>query len=52
MKALVELPRREPEEPEEPEAAPAAADAATVLFSRILAELPTNRLPTPHGGGL
>ncbi|MBN9518849.1 flagellar biosynthetic protein FliO [bacterium] len=52
VKALVELPRREPEEPEEPEAAPAAADAATVLFSRILAELPTNRLPTPHGGGL
>ncbi len=55
VKALVELPRREPEEPEvagAAAAAPATPNAATVLFSRILAELPANRLPAPHGGGL
>jgi flagellar protein FliO/FliZ len=44
VKALVELPRREADEPATP-------DAPAVLFSRVLAELPANRLPAPHGGG-
>jgi flagellar protein FliO/FliZ len=47
VKALVELPRREADEP-----AAVAPDAQAVLFSRVLAELPTNRLPAAHGGGL